>query len=59
MDDKNAQNDEILVLKSIYEENDLFLFDEQLNLGKFYVKVSLIDTKMFTINFGIVFWFKS
>jgi hypothetical protein len=57
MDVKNAQNDEILVLKSIYEENDLFLFDEQLNLGKFYVKVSLTDEKkMFTINFGIYFW---
>ena len=57
MDDKNAQNDEILVLKSIYEENDLFLFDEQLNMGKFYVKVSLADdTNMFTINFGIYFW---
>ena len=53
MDDKNAQNDEILVLKSIYEENELFSFDEQSNSGKFYAKVTLSDTKMFTINFGI------
>ena len=52
MGDKSAQDDEILVLKSIYEENELFSFDEQTNSGKFYVKITRSDSQMFSIDFS-------
>ncbi len=52
MDDQNAQEDEILALKSIYEENDLFSFNETTKSGKFYAKTELSDSKVLTINFS-------
>ena len=52
MDDKNAQEEEVLALKSIYEENDMFSFDEASNSGKFYIKLELPETKLLSINFG-------
>ena len=49
-DDLAAQEDEILALKSIYEGNDLFDFDEATRKGKFFVKFENPD---FNVNFGI------
>ena len=48
-DDQSAQDDEILALKSIYEENDLFYYDEVKKSGKFYVKFENPD---FNLHFG-------
>jgi len=53
MDDKCAQQDEVLALKSIYE--DEFLFDEQTNKGSFFVKIESSDSKFFNLNFGNTF----
>lgn len=50
MDDKSAQEDEVLALKSIYEEE--FTFDETSNKGSFFVKIEAPESKEFTLNFG-------
>lgn len=52
MDDKSAQEDEVLALNSIYEENDLFSFDDETKSGKFYIKVESPGSKEFTISFS-------
>ena len=52
MDDKSAQEDEVLALNSIYEENDLFSFDDETKSGKFYIKVESPGFKEFTISFS-------
>lgn len=49
-EDKEAQKDEILALKSIYEENDLLNFDSNSNKGVFYVKIA--SNQLFQLNFG-------
>jgi hypothetical protein len=50
MDDNLAQEEEINALKSIYQENDIFLIDESKNSGVFYVK---LETEQFyTLNFS-------
>lgn len=52
MDDKSAQDDEILAIKSIYEEDDVFTFDEEKRIGNFCVKiVASSDTSPFVVNF--------
>lgn len=56
MDDISAQEDEILALKSIYE--DEFSFDEITRKGSFYVKIGSSDSN-FTFNFGNIFVFLS
>jgi hypothetical protein len=57
MDDISAQQDEILALKSIYE--DEFFFDEKTRKGSFYVKIESLDSNDFRINFGKIFYFKN
>lgn len=51
--DKSAQEDEILALKSIYE--DEFSFDEQTNKGSFFVKIEAPEPSFFCLNFGKIF----
>lgn len=51
--DKSAQEDEILALKSIYEEE--FSFDEQTNKGSFFVKIEAAEPSFFSLNFGKIF----
>ncbi len=46
------QQDEILALKSIYEESDIFTFNETTKIGDFFVKITSPSPKMFNINFG-------
>ena len=53
MDDKHAQREEIEALGSIYEETELFSFDEKSNKGTFYIKIESNASNYFTINFGI------
>ncbi len=53
MDDKSAQEDEIFALKSIYEENDIFIFDDQKRTGSFYVKHEP-PNECFNLNFGMI-----
>jgi hypothetical protein len=52
MDDDSAQQDEILALKSIYEENDIFTYDETSKKGKFFVRISSPLPNLFNLNFG-------
>ncbi len=58
MDDKSAQEDEILALKSIYEENDIFSIDENNKSGKFYVKIEAPLNQYFTLNFSNYYIFQ-
>jgi hypothetical protein len=53
MSDKSAQFDEILALKSIYEEEDIFNFDSESNSGKVYIKINSPIDKPFLLKFGI------
>jgi len=52
MSDKSAQFDEILALKSIYEEDDIFCFDNESNSGKVYIKINSPLDKPFLLKFG-------
>lgn len=49
MSDKDLQFEEILAIKSIYEESDLLVFDENTNKGTFYAKI--VTCKPLKINF--------
>jgi hypothetical protein len=49
MDDKSSQEDEISALKSIYEENDIFYFDNEKNSGKFFIKYDSQPNEKFKI----------
>ena len=51
MTDKDSQFDEILALKSIYEEEDLLKFDDDTNSGTFYAKVNNF-AQYFSLKFG-------
>ncbi|RNA07733.1 E3 ubiquitin- ligase RNF14 [Brachionus plicatilis] len=51
MDDQSIQDDEILALKSIYEEEDILVFDEKTRSGKFIVKISSDEATVFQLNF--------
>ena len=51
MDDEAAQEDEILALKSIYEESDIFSFNETTRKGTFFVKISSTPPQLFNLNF--------
>lgn len=51
MDDKSIQDDEILALKSIYEDDDLMVFDEQIRSGKFFIKICSDKPNPFRLNF--------
>ncbi|CAF0833456.1 unnamed protein product [Brachionus calyciflorus] len=51
MEDKTTQDDEITAIKSIYEEEDIFAFDEEKRTGKFFVKIiPLNETIPFNVN---------
>ncbi len=49
--DQESQNDEILALKSIYEEDNILTFDETTRKGIFNVKINTTNT--FRLNFGM------
>jgi hypothetical protein len=53
-DDKIAQEDEILIIRSIYEtDENIFEFDNVNKSGSFNSKIeSLNDNNEFTVNFG-------
>jgi hypothetical protein len=52
MSDKSTQFDEIIALKSIYEEDDIFSFDTESNSGKVYIKINSPLDKPFVLKFG-------
>jgi len=51
MDNEAAQEDEILALKSIYEETDIFCYNESTRKGTFFVKISSTPPQLFNLNF--------
>ena len=51
MDDKTSQEDEILAMKSIYEDNDMFVFNERTHSGLFAIKHEAHGEK-YLIKFG-------
>lgn len=51
MDDKSIQNDEILALKSIYEEDDILVFDEETRSGRLFIKISSCESTPFGLFF--------
>ena len=52
MEDQSAQEDEILAIRSIYEEEDLFNFDSEKKTGTFFIKISVPESNSLEINFG-------
>ena len=51
MSDKDAQEDEISALTSIYG-NEIFYFNQITKLGHFLVKIIIPESKVILINFG-------
>ncbi len=49
-DDLESQHDEILALKSIYEENGVLEFDEVSRKGRFNVRINAVQP--FKLNFS-------
>ena len=62
MEDQLTQEEEIMALRSIYEEEDMFSFDTEQNSGTFYVKITASESIFFNLKFGKPFcylFFKS
>lgn len=57
-EDKSAQEEEIMALRSIYEEEDMFSFDSTNNAGTFYVKITAPESTSFNLKFGMSLHFK-
>ena len=55
MVDQSAQEDEILALHSIYEEEDLFMFNTDKKTGTFFVKINSQESTLFNLYFGNFF----
>lgn len=55
-DDQSAQEEEIMALRSIYEEEDMFSFDSTNKAGTFYVKITAPESSFFNLNFGNSFF---
>lgn len=58
MENKLAQDDEILAIHSIYEEDDIFTFNNDTKIGKFFVKISADDSKGFHLKFGNYYFYR-
>jgi hypothetical protein len=54
-DNLSIQDDEINAIKSIYEENDIFLFDFDTRRGKFFAKQECVKPSQFLVNVGNLF----
>ena len=51
MDDKLLTDEEISAIRSIYEEDEIFNFDELTRQGKFFIKFE--SPSKFDLNLGI------